>query len=304
MPLAMSSTSMISRSDYETTRQYRGVTSGHVSADYFKTMGIGLLRGRVFDARDRGPVATSVIVSERLANEVWPGKDPVGQQMAQHWVESTYPIRWLEVVGVVASATLPLEEYPRPAFYLPIESAPLMGSTILVRGDGNPAELAARAKQAIVQAERSAIVAQARPLEETVNAVRFPRRFTAGLLGASGLAALILAAIGVFGLMSYAVAQRVGEIGVRMVLGAQRKDVIRLIVRDGAGVLIAGIVLGFALAFAAIRYASHTIVPLPDTDAVTFVAVPALLIAVVLLACYLPARRAAKVDPLVVLRTS
>jgi putative ABC transport system permease protein len=137
-----------------------------------------------------------------------------------------------------------------------------------------------------------------------VNAVRFPRRFTAGLLGASGTAALILAAIGVFGLMSYAVAERVGEIGVRMVLGARRRDVIRLILVDGAGVLIGGVTAGFALAFAAIRYASHAIVPLPDADALTFVAVPCVLIAVVLLACYLPARRAARVDPLVVLRTS
>lgn len=304
MPLAAMSTSIISRSDYETTRQYRGVTSGHVSADYFTTLGIRLLRGRVFDARDREPVATSVIVSERLANELWPGKDPVGQQMAQHWANSTYPIRWLDVVGVVASVTLPLEEYPRPVFYLPIESAPLLGSTILVRGEGHAAELTARAKQAIVQTERSAIVAQARPLQETVNAVRFPRRFTAALLGSSGTAALILAAIGVFGLMSYAVAQRVGEIGVRMVLGAQRKDVIRLILFDGAGVVMAGIVIGFALAFAGIRYASHAIVPLPDADALTFIVVPAVLVAVVLLACYLPARRAASVDPLVVLRTS
>jgi predicted permease len=304
VPLAVMGTSMIARSDYETTKQYRGVTAGYASADYFKTLGIPFLRGRAFDARDREPVARSVIVSERLANEVWPGRDPVGQQMAQHWADSIYPIRWLDVVGVVGSATLPVEEYARPVFYLPIESTPLFGSTILVRGDGNPAELTARAKQAIVQAERSAIVAQARPLQETISAIRFPRRFSAALLGASGTAALILAAIGVFGLMSYAVAQRVGEIGVRMVLGAQRRDVIRLILADGAGVLIAGIVIGFALGFSAIRYASHAIVPLPDLDALTFVVVPALLIAVVLLACYLPARRAARVDPLVVLRTS
>ena len=304
VPLAAMSTSMIARSDYETTRQYRGVTAGYASADYFRTLGIPLLRGRVFDERDRKPPATSVIVSERLAHDVWPGKDPVGQQMAQHWADSTYPIRWLEVVGVVASATLPVEEYPRPVFYLPIESAPLLGSTFLVRGDGHPAQLAAQAKLAIVQAEPAAIVAQARPLEETVNAVRFPRRFTAGLLGASGTAALILAAIGVFGLMSYAVAQRVGEIGVRMVLGARRQDVIRLILFDGTGVLIAGIAVGCALSFAAIRYGSHAIVPLPDADALTFVIVPAVLIAVVLLACYLPARRAARVDPLVVLRNS
>jgi len=148
------------------------------------------------------------------------------------------------------------------------------------------------------------VVSQARPLTEVVGALRYPRRFTAALLGSSGVAALILATLGVFGLMSYAVAQRLGEIGVRMVLGAQRRDVIRLVLFDGAGVVAAGIAIGFGLGFAAIRYASHAIVPLPDIDALTFIAVPALLIVVVLLACYLPARRAAKVDPLVVLRTS
>src|SRR5258708_4819495 len=176
--------------------------------------------------------------------------------------------------------------------------------TLLVRGAGNPSQLIARVKQAVAQADDSAIVTQARPLGEAVRAVRYPRRLSAALLGLSGITGLILAALGVFGLMSYAVAQRVGEIGVRMVLGAQRRDVIRLILFDGAGVVSTGIVIGFALGFAAIRYASHAIVPLPDIDVLTFIAVPAVLIAAVLLACYLPARRAARVDPLVVLRNS
>jgi putative ABC transport system permease protein len=123
-------------------------------------------------------------------------------------------------------------------------------------------------------------------------------------LSASGLAGLLLAALGIFALMSYAVAQRVGEIGVRMVLGAERRDVVRLVLSDGVGVVIAGIVAGFALAFSIIRYASHAIVPLPDADAVTFVVVPIVLVAMVLLACILPARRAARVDPLVVLRNA
>jgi predicted permease len=302
IPLAAATGSIISRADYETTRQYRGVTFGLVSADYFATLGIPLLRGRAFDRRDRAGTATSVIVSERLAYELWPGKDPIGQQLASHSADSIYPILWSTVVGEVASVTRPTEEYPRPVFYRPIESQPQMGTTFLVRGSGNPAELAAAAKQAIASVAPEVIVAQARPLEAIVSDVRYPRRFTAGLVAASGTTALLLAAIGVFALMSYAVAQRIGEIGVRMVLGAGRRDIIRLIVKDGAAVAIAGIALGFALAFAAIRYASHAIVPLPDLDAATFVAVPIVLAAVVLLASYLPARRASRVDPLVVLR--
>ena len=263
-------------------------------------MGIPLLRGRVFDARDMASPKKTAIVSERLANELWPGKDPIGEWLAMHEPRSQYPPQWREVVGVVKSVTLPLDEYPRPVYYVPHESS--HGSTFLMRGAGNPSELIASVKQAVAQADESAIVVQARPLDDAVSAVLYPRRFGAALLGSSGFAALILAALGVFGLMSYAVAQRVGS-GVRRVAAAQRRDVIRPVLFDGAGVLVSGIVIGFALGFAAIRYASHAIVPLPDTDALTFIVVPALLIAVVLFACYLPARRAARVDPLVVLRT-
>ena len=178
------------------------MTFGLVSRDYFATLGIPVIRGRTFDARDRGESSTSVIVSERLANELWPGRDPIGQQLANHWADSVYPIRWLTVAGEVVSVTHPLEEYPRPVFYRPVESQPLMGTTVLVRGAGNPAELAAAAKRAVASAEPSVIVAQVRPLEQTVSDVRYPRRFTAGLVSASGIAALALAAIGVFALMS------------------------------------------------------------------------------------------------------
>ena len=303
-PLSQSVTTIISRADYETTRQYRGVTLGLASAGYFDTLGIRLLRGRTFDIRDRGISSTSVIVSERLVEELWPGQDPIGQQLANHSAESPFPIQWLTVVGEVASVTRPAEEYPRPVFYRPIETQPLVGTTFLVRGAGNAAELAEASKQAIASVEPSVIITRARPLQATINDVRYPRRFTAALVAASGTAALLLAAIGVFSLMSYAVAQRIGEIGVRMVLGAGRREILRLILRDGAAVAIAGIGMGWALAFAAIRYASHAIVPLPDLDAATFIVVPSVLAGVVLAACYLPARRAARVDPLVVLRRS
>jgi putative ABC transport system permease protein len=294
---------VIARSDDGTPRTPRGATHGYVSPDYFKTMGIPLLRGRPFDARDMKPDPRTAIVSERLATELWPGKDPIGEAFAHPYSPaSRYPTRWFEVIGVAKSATLPLEEFPRPVFYVPITSNPEMGSNILVRGTGNPAQLIVRVKEAIAQADDAVLVSQARPLADAVDAIRSPRRFSTALLGASGIAGLILAALGVFGLMSYAVAQRLGEIGVRMVLGARRPDVIRLILLDGAGVVIAGIVIGFALAFAALRYASHAVIPLPDADGMTFIVVPLLLAASVLLACYLPARRAARVDPLVVLR--
>jgi putative ABC transport system permease protein len=304
VPLAASLTSIIARSDYETTRRYRGVRQGYISKDYFTTLRIPLLRGRDFDERDAGADATSVIVSERFANDVWPDREPLGEQIAMHSPDSPYPIRWLTVIGVVGSVTRPSEEFPWPVFYSPVERSAFLGTTFVIRGDGNVSRIAAAAKDAVRTVDSSVLVAQVRAMDETVSGIRYPRRFTAAIVGASGAAALLLAAIGVFALMSYVVAQRLGEIGVRMVLGAGRRDVMRLILRDGASVALAGIVLGFALAFGAIRYASHAIVPLPDADAATFIIVPVVLGIAVLCACYLPARRAAGVDPLVVLRRS
>ena len=304
VPLAASITSIIARSDYETTRQYRGVRQGFVSKDYFEALGIRLLRGRDFDERDTAEGSTSVIVSERFANDIWPGKDPIGEQIAMHSPDSRYPIRWRTVVGVVGSVTRPTDEYPWPVFYSPVERG-AWGTTFVISGDGNPAQIAAAAKDAVRSVDPSVLVTQVRPLEETVSGRAVPTPFHApAIVGASGTAALLLAAIGVFAPDVVAVAQRRAEIGVRMVLGAQRRDIMRLIFRDGVAVVLAGIVLGFALAFAAIRYASHAIVPLPDADAATFIVVPIVLSIVVLFACYLPARRAARVDPLVVLRNS
>jgi predicted permease len=304
VPLAASHTTIIARSDYETTRQYRGVREGFVSKDYFDVLGIPLLRGRVFDERDAADGSLSVIVSERFANDVWPGKDPIGEQIAMHSPDSPYPIRWRTVVGVVGSVTQPADEYPWPVFYSPVERHGFMGTTFVLKADGNPARIAADAKDAVRTVDPSVLVTQVRAMEDTVSGLRYPRRFTAAIVGASGAAALLLAAIGVFALMSYAVAQRRAEIGVRMVLGAGGRDIMRLIFRDGVAVVLIGIALGFAFAFAAVRYASHSIVPLPDADAATFIVVPLVLTAVVLGACYLPARRAARVDPLVVLRNS
>ena len=129
-----------------------------------------------------------------------------------------------------------------------------------------------------------------------------PRRLSASLLGSSGLASLLIAIIGVFGLVSYAVAQRTREIGLRMVLGATRGDVLRLMMLDVARVIGLGLATGFVCTFVALRYASHALVPLPELDPLTFVTVPAILVTAVLIACYIPARRAAAIDPNVALR--
>jgi putative ABC transport system permease protein len=265
-------------------------------------MGITLLRGRAFDARETAAPDQTVIVSARLAGDLWPSRDPLGEGLAMSSPDSPYPPQWRAVVGVVASVTLPVEEYPQPAFYVPIETNPLLASALVVRGTGNPSQVIARVTDAVTRGDQTAIVASARTMDDSIQAMRYPRRLSASLLGSSGAASLVIAVIGVFGLVSYVVAQRTREIGVRMVLGATHGDVLRLVILDVAGVIGVGLTIGFAGAFAALRYASHALVPMPDPDPLTFVAVPAILAAAVLLACFVPARRAAAVDPNVALR--
>ncbi|MGH9408734.1 MAG: FtsX-like permease family protein, partial [Vicinamibacterales bacterium] len=300
--LATSRTTIIARLGDRTTNGYRSATVGYVSADYFSAMGIGLLRGRAFDARDAAAPDQTVIVSMRLATELWSGQDPLGELVAFSSPASPFAPRWLTVVGVVQSVTLPTEEYPQPALYVPIESNPLLASALVVRGTGDASQLIAHITAAVARGDRTAIVASARTMDDSIEAMRFPGRLSASLLGSSGAASLVIAIIGVFGLVSYAVAQRTREIGVRMVLGATGADVVRLVLVDVARAMGLGLTIGLAAAFGALRYASHALVPLPNLDPLTFVTVPAMLAAAVLLACYVPARRAAGIDPNVALR--
>ena len=174
-------------------------------------------------------------MSERLASEVWPGQDPLGQRLALSSPNSVSPPEWRRIVGVVGSVTAPLEEYPQPTLYVPIESNPLSASALVVRGNGSAAQLMQHITEAVTRGDQTAIVSSARTLNDSVRAMRYPRRLSASLLGSSGLASLLIAIIGVFGLVSYAVAQRTREIGLRMVLGATRGDVLRLMMLDDAG---------------------------------------------------------------------
>jgi predicted permease len=276
-----------------------------VSDGYFATLDIRLLRGRTFDERDRADGARSAIVSEDLARWMWPDRDPVGQYLGRHFPDSPHPPHWMEVVGVVRNVHAPLSDGTwSPTVYEPLEQSELqLGVTLAARGESTPAELLQSLRQAVAEVDAQAVTSNPRTMREGIGEMLYPRRLAAAVLGASGAIGLLLASMGLYGVVSYSVAQRVREIGVRMALGADRDDIVRLIVREGARVAAAGIALGLMLAYAAIRLASRVVVELPSLDVATLLAVPALLSAVVVLACYLPALRAARVDPMVVLRT-
>ena len=235
---------------------------------------------------------------------MWPDTDPIGQHLASHTPDSRYPPKWLEVVGVVRDVHLPLADSNwSPGCYTPIEQGGMnFASTIAARGNRSAADLLQGLKAAITAAEPDALPANPRLMTDAIGEILYPRRVAAATLALAGAIGLLLASAGLYGLIWYSVAQRVREIGVRMALGADRRDVLRLIVSEGLMVSVVGIGLGFVVTYGAIRVFSRLVVPLPSMDLATFCVVPLLLGAVILLACYIPALRAARVDPMVVLR--
>ena len=304
VPLPTSRSQVVALGDYP-RGPHHFATRGWVSPGYFDALGIQLLRGRLLDARDDTNAARVAVVSDTLARTLWPGRDPVGERLAQHEADSAFQPRWLEVVGVVRDVRRPLSDgWSEPAYYVPIEQHSLsFGLTVVARGQGNPARLIEAVKGAVGQADGSAVTAAGRTMEEALAAALYPRRMAASVLGVSGLSGLLLACVGIYGVLSYSVAQRVREMGIRAALGATRTDIIRLLLVEGLRILVIGAALGLVLAKGALRLTSNLVVALPALDWLTFVTVPLVLAAIVCLACYLPARRAARTDPMVSLRT-
>ena len=283
-----------------------GVNS--VSPGYFDTLGIPVVRGRDFAAGDRAGAPAVAVVDEALARRFFAGEDPVGQLITFD-AGPAQGRRQIEVVGVVrGGADVSLGWRPHFFVYLPAEQ-PLFGE-----GATRRMILHARARRplheqtlAALRRETAALdsnvpVLSASPLAEQIYAALLPQRVAAAIAGVFGLVGLALASVGIYGLVSYTVAQRTREIGVRMALGAQTRDVLALILRRGLRLSAYGIALGLAGAFAATRLLGEMLYGLSATDPLTFAGVALLLAAVALLASYVPARRAARVDPMVALR--
>ena len=275
-----------------------------VSDDYFKTMKIKLKEGRTFEAGDSNEKAQPVVViNQALARRFWKGS-PIGRRVDPG--ASTPPV-WFTIVGVVEDTkNAGLDKPAGPELYFPAAQVAPYGlntdMNFLVRTDGDPLALAASVRSAVGEVDRTLPVYGLRPMSEVVGKSVVQPRFLSLLLAIFSAVALFLAAVGIYGVMAYSVAQRTREIGVRMALGAQRFDVLRLIFDQGFVLLGTGTLLGVLGAFALTRLMRGLLFEIAPTDPLTYSGVVVLLAAVALLACYIPARRATKVDPLVALR--
>jgi predicted permease len=267
-----------------------------VSGDFFRAMGMSLLRGRLFTERDDSTRAPRVaIVNEVLARRVFPNEDPLGQRIQFHGQS------W-EIVGIIGSVRhRGLDRDAWEHIYLPQAFSGLQCS-LVVRTKVPPLSLAETIRGEVLRLDPDQPVSNVRTLEQIVDSSAGQRRLMSALLGLFAGAALLLAAIGLYGVMAYSVSQRTREMGIRMALGGQRGDVLLQVMKQGLKLAILGVTVGLAGAFALTRVLAHLLFGVTPRDPFTFAMVAVVLVAVALIACYIPARRATKVDPMVALR--
>jgi predicted permease len=273
-----------------------------VSDQLFTTLGIPLLKGRFFSSED-GPNSPRVaIINNTMARRLWPGRDPLGRQFKFGSRESDAP--WVSVVGVVGDVRRQgLESEPIPQMFEPLAQNPSRLATLLVRTSmEDPLKIVAAVQTAVREADSRAPVYGVSTLENRLGGFLSLRRFQTWLLIAFAAIALLMAAIGIYGLIQYSVATRTNEIGIRMAIGAQRGEIFRMILREGLKLSVTGAALGIAGAFAMGSAASSLLFGVTPSDPLTFSTVSLLLILVAAAACYFPARRAMKTDPIVALR--
>jgi predicted permease len=272
-----------------------------ITPNYFGAMGIPILKGRDFDERDTRDATKVTIIDERLAREYWPDDDPLGKRIRFGPPEDNEP--WHTIVGVVREVKHDrLDASTRKSVYLPFPQRTISGMSLAIRTGGRPESLISAVRGQVRELDPDLPVTRVMPMTEIVaRSVWQPRLYTA-LFGVFAAVALILATVGIYGVMSYAVTQRTREIGLRMALGAQRQDVLKLVVGHGVVITAIGVGAGLAAAVALTRLMSSLLFGVTATDPITFAAVSVLLAGVALAACFVPARRAAKVDPMVALR--
>ncbi len=269
--------------------------------DYFRTMEIPLIEGRSFKATDTAQSPPVIIINQSMARRWWPNESPLGKRIKQGFPQSPTPYR--EIVGVVGDVK---QEGPDAQqlteIFLPPTQNPDNAMTLVVRTSSDPLSLAATVEEQIHALDSNLPVARVQPMTQYFSEALARRRFSTLLLGIFGALALVLAAVGIYGVMAYSVAQRTHEIGIRVALGAQRGGIIMLVVGQGLRFALLGVAIGLTAAFVLTRWMASLLFGVTATDPATFAAVAAVLTSVALPACYVPARRAMKVDPMVALR--
>jgi putative ABC transport system permease protein len=273
-----------------------------VSPAYFKVMGIPLLRGREFDNRDVDGSPPVAIINDTFAQRFFPGEDPIGKRYmyGQPGPDNT---NWITIVGIVGDMRRTGFDRPvRPETFLPEAQAGDNALTVVARTSGNPANFASALRSEVWAIDKDQSVYDIKTMDVTLAEMLSQRRFNMLLLGIFASVALLLAALGIYGVMSYSVTQRSHEIGIRMAMGAQTGDVLNLVVRKGMLLALSGIVVGLLASFALTRVMATLLYGVSATDPLTFVAISLVLAGVALGACFVPAHRATKVDPMVALR--
>ena len=271
-----------------------------VEPDYFHTMGIPLLSGRTFTEREFAQQSNVVIINKALADKYFAGKNSIGQKLIIDMKDENAPD---EIIGVVGDVHLSdLAAAPFPVAYWPYAEMRYPAMTVLVRAATSPQSLVGPIREIVAQLDKEQPIAKIAPMDQLVGDSLTRSRFTTLLLSCFAAVALVLACIGIYGVMAYSVAQRTQEIGIRIALGAQRADVLRMVLRQGFRLAGIGVAIGAAAAVAVARLMTTLLYGVSAGDPLTFIGVTALLACVALMACYIPARRAMRIDPLAALR--
>jgi putative ABC transport system permease protein len=267
-----------------------------VGRDYFQTVGARIIRGRAFDAREESPEQRGVLINEMMARRFWPDADPIGRHLV---VDG----RDYQIIGVAQDGRIEdIHEPLEPYIYFSFAQRPTGEGTIIVETAGAPQQLVGAVKQEIRAVDKGAIVFSVQTMKELMGYALWGDRMIFLFVGALGCLGIFLTTVGLYGVVAYLVGRRTHEVGIRMALGARRQDVLALVLRQGLRIALIGIPIGLAAAAAVARLISSMLYGVSSVDLTVFVGSPVLVLAVAILACYIPARRAAKVDPMVALR--
>jgi putative ABC transport system permease protein len=280
----------------------QGLTTGVLVTDlnYFRTMQIPLKRGRLFNEQETIDARRVVIVNETFAQKYFPHEEALGKRVTIYMKNENVPT---EIIGIVADSKFTTLDTPvEPMSYWPHPELAYTGMTIVLRAKGDAASLATPAREVIRALDTEQPVSDMRTMESVLGKSVSRARFNTLLLTVFALVALLLSAVGIYGVMAYAVTQRTHEIGIRMALGAGRGDVMKLVLKQGMTLSVIGVGLGLGAAFGLTRLMTNLLFGVQATDPLTFVGIALLLTGIALLACWIPARRATKVDPMIALR--